>query len=133
MEPKLNYVEYQKALKGNRLTGLKCRDCGCVNAPPRMTCRKCSGTDMDIVELTGKGKIKTFTTIHVPSGARKPGQDIVIMVELTEGPWIMGNLGGIEPQAASMKLIGRPVKLNNVTPDTNCSLTGDAAPLFVLE
>ncbi len=132
MDLVLNFVDYQKALKENRLLGLKCRSCGNISSPPRMTCRKCAGTDLEIVELSGKGKIKTFTTVYVASGARPPGQDIVLMVELAEGPWIMGNLGGVEPQAASMALIGKPVKLNNVTPTTNCALTGDAAPLFVL-
>ena len=65
MEYKLTFKEYSEALKKNKLLGLKCNSCATVTVPPKMVCRKCASTDMDIVELSGKGKIETFTTVQV--------------------------------------------------------------------
>jgi len=134
MESKLTYTEYNKALKENRLPGLKCNTCGTINVPPRMTCRKCAGTAMEMVELTGKGKIKTFTVVHVTSGARQDeSPPIVVLVELDEGPWIMGNLGGFDFHLASMELIGKRVKMGDNTPKDSVSLKSDSVPLFIVD
>jgi uncharacterized protein len=134
MESKLAFTDYNKALKENRLLGLKCNSCGTINVPPRMTCRKCTDTDMEIVTLTGRGRIKTFTVVHVSSGARQEeSPPIVVLVELDEGPWIMGNLGGFDFHLASMELIGKQVKMGDNTPKDSDSLRGDSVPLFVLQ
>jgi uncharacterized OB-fold protein len=133
MECKLTFTEYNKALKGNHLLGLRCHDCGTINVPPRITCRKCAGTTMEIVELTGRGKIKTFTVVYVASGARQEKSPlIVVLVELDEGPWIMGNLGGIDFHLATMELIGKRVKMGDNTPENNDSFKGESVPLFML-
>ena len=65
MEYKLAFKEYNEALRQKKLLGLNCQDCGTITVPPKMACRKCTSPDMDIVELSGKGKIKTFTTVNV--------------------------------------------------------------------
>ena len=55
------------------------------------------------------------------------------IVELAEGPWIMGNLGEIDPADACMDLIGQPVKMsgNKVYPGDPYSADG-ARPVFCL-
>ncbi len=134
MQPKLTVREYSSALKENRLLGLKCLDCGEINIPPRMVCRNCGSLKMDIIQLSGRGKIVTFTCVHVPPESRH-GQPpyIIIMVELDEGPWLMANLSGIESDTASMELINKRVKMVAplVVPEKRPE-TG-VAPLFVLE
>ena len=134
MEQKLYFKDYNEALKQNKLLGLKCRACGALTVPPKMTCRQCAGYDMEIVEVKGSGKIRMFTTVFVGAeGWESEVPYIIVMVELEEGPWIMGNLEGIDPKTASMELIGKQVKMGNkVFPGDKYSAGESARPLFSL-
>ncbi len=114
MEYRLTSKNYYEALKQDKLLGLKCRSCGAVTVPPAMVCRQCAGADMEIVELKGGGKIRTFTTVFVAAEGRESEVPyIIVLVELDEGPWLMGNLDGIDPKLASMELIGKKVKMGH--------------------
>lgn len=132
MEPKLTFKEYNEALKQNKLLGLKCQDCSALTVPPKMACRKCTSPNMDVVELSGKGKIKTFTTVNVaPEGREEEVPYIIVLVELDEGPWIMGNLIATDPSNANMELIGKRVKMGHkVFPGDKYSAGDAASPLF---
>jgi len=134
MEQKLYFKDYSEALKQNKLLGLKCRSCGAITVPPKMVCRQCASPDMEIVEVKGSGKIRTFTTVFVGAEGRESEIPyIIVMVELEDGPWIMGNLEGIDPKQASMELIGRKVKMGNkVFPGDKYSAGEGARPLFSL-
>jgi uncharacterized OB-fold protein len=108
MDYKLTFNKYRDALKENRLLGLKCNQCEAYIAPPRKVCSECGSEDMEIISLSGKGEIQTFTVIFVPpEGFEAPF--VVAMVKLDEGPWVMGNLEGIEPNSVNMDIIGRRV------------------------
>ena len=136
MEYKLTFKGYNEALKENKLLGLKCQECGTITVPPKMVCRKCASPDMEIIELTGKGKIQTFTTCNVaPEGREDEVPYIIVLVELDEGPWIMGNLTGIDPATATVELIGKRVRMgdNKVFPGDKYSAGEGARPLFSLE
>jgi uncharacterized OB-fold protein len=53
--------------------GLKCKDCGIVTCPPRKVCSECGSENLDIVEMSGKGEIKSFTVCYaVPTGFTGP-------------------------------------------------------------
>jgi uncharacterized protein len=134
MQPVLTVKEYTAALKEKRLLGLKCLDCAAFNVPPRMVCRQCGSPNMEIVELSGKGKIVTFTCIHVPPEIRQ-GQPpyLVIMVELDEGPWLMANLSGIETDTASMELMDKRVRMVAPLIPVEKRPEIGVAPLFALE
>ena len=135
MDYKLTFNEYNQALKENRLLGLKCRQCGTITVPPKMVCRKCSSLELDIVEVNGQGTIKTFTTVFVAAEGREDEPPyIIVMVELDEGPWLMGNLAGVDPNKATMELIGKRVKMSHqVFPGDKYSAGDAARPLFSLE
>jgi uncharacterized OB-fold protein len=136
MEYKLTFKDYNEALKENKLLGLKCQECGTVTVPPKMVCRKCTSPNMEVVELTGKGKIQTFTTCNVaPEGREDEVPYVILLVELDEGPWIMGNLTGIDPKETTTELIGKKVKMGNskVFSGDKYSAGEGARPLFGLE
>ena len=136
MEYKLTFKDYNEALKENKLLGLKCQECGTVTVPPKMVCRKCTSPNMEVVELKGKGKIQTFTTCNVaPEGREDEVPYVILLVELDEGPWIMGNLTGIDPKTTTVELIGKRVKMggNKVFPGDKYSAGEGARPLFGLE
>ena len=135
MEYKLTFKDYSEALKKNKLLGLKCSSCGAITVPPKMVCRKCASSDMDIVELSGKGKIQTFTIINVaPEGREDEAPYFIVLTELDEGPWIMGNLEGIDPAEATMELIGKRVKMGHKVFSGDKYSAGEGArPLFSFE
>lgn len=135
MEHKLDFKQYNEALKQNKLLGLKCKQCGNITVPPKIACGNCSSTDLDIVELSGKGKVQTFTTVFVPPEGRDGECPyVIVLVELDEGPWIMGNLTGIDPNKVNMEIMGKQVKMGHaVFPGDKFSAGDGARPLFSLE
>jgi uncharacterized OB-fold protein len=134
MEQKLYFKDYNEALKQNKLLGLKCRACGAITIPPKMVCRQCGSPDMEITVVKSSGKIKTFTTVFVGAEGRESEVPyIIVIVELEEGPWIMGNLEGIDPKAVSTELIGKKVKMGNkVFPGDKYSAGESVRPIFSL-
>jgi uncharacterized OB-fold protein len=134
MEQKLYFKDYNEALKQNKILGLKCRACGSLTVPPKMACRQCASLDMEVVEVKGSGKIRTFTTVFVGAEGRESEVPyIVVIVELDEGPWLMGNLDGIDPKTASMEIIGQPVTMGNrVFPGDKYSAGESARPVFTM-
>jgi len=112
MDYKLTFKDYNKSLKKGKLLGLKCHKCGKVTCPPKMACQECGSTDMEVVKLMGSGKVVTFTVSYVPAEGR--GAEVpytVVMVQLDEGPWLMGNLTDVDPNKVKADLIGKPVQL----------------------
>jgi len=134
MEQKLYFKDYNEALKHNKLLGLKCRACGAITIPPKMACCQCASPDMEVIEVKSDGKIKTFTTVFVGAEGRESEVPyIIVIVELEQGPWLMGNLEGIDPKTVSMELIGKKVKMGiKVFPGDKYSAGESVSPLFSL-
>ena len=136
MEYKLTFKDFNEALKANKLLGLKCQDCGTITVPPKMVCRKCASPNLAVVELKGAGKIQTFTTCNVaPEGREDEIPYVILLVELDEGPWIMGNLTGTDPKTVTVAVIGKKVKMSDtkVFSGDKYSAGDSARPLFSLE
>jgi uncharacterized OB-fold protein len=132
MEYKLDFKKYSDALTKNRLLGLRCNECSQYTCPPKMTCQECGGLDLEIIQLSGKGEIRTFTqTFVAPQGRECEAPYTVVLVELEEGPWIAGNLIDISPDGVNMDLIGRKVKLGHkIFPGDPYSAGPAARPVF---
>ncbi len=135
MDYTLTFKEYSEALKENRLLGLKCRRCQATTAPPKMVCRECHSPELDIVQLSGGGVIQTYTTVFVAAeGRQEEVPYIIVIVELDEGPWIMGNLAGIDPEQVAMEIAGKRVTAGHrVFPGDKYSAGDCSSPLFILE
>lgn len=131
-EYKLTHKAYYDGLKKGKLLGLKCNECSNITCPPKMTCQECTGTNLEITELKGTGKIVTFTTSNVaPMGREVEAPYTIVIVELEEGAWIMGNLIDIDPAKVGMELIGRKVKAGfKVFPGDLYSAGEGTRPLF---
>ncbi len=134
MEYKLTFKEYSSSLKENKLLGLKCNDCETVTCPPQMVCQECASTNTEVVEMKGKGKIVTFTTSFIAAeGRESEAPYTIVMVELVEGPWIMGNLINGDPKEVNMDIIGKRVHLGHKVFLGDKYSNGEAArPLFRL-
>jgi uncharacterized protein len=134
MQHKLIFKDYNEALKQGRLLGLKCKTCGAITVPPKIVCRQCGSSDLSIVELKKSGKIITYTSVFVAAEGREAEVPyILVMVEMEDGPWILGNLEGIDPKTASMELIGKNVKMGSkVFVGDKYSAGESARPVFSL-
>lgn len=132
MDYPLEFRTYSDALKKGTLLGLRCRECGTLTCPPKMTCQHCRGRDLQVAEMRKSGTIRTFTTSYVvPLGREVEAPYTIVMVELDEGPWIAGNLIDIDPTRADMSLIGRRVVMGcKVFPGDRYSAGEAARPLF---
>jgi hypothetical protein len=71
--------------------------------------------------MSGRGTLETFTVVHRGQKGFPLGSPYVIaIVELAEGPRLMTNLVGIEPDPAKIR-IGMPVEVvfEDVTADVS--------------
>jgi hypothetical protein len=79
----------------SHLIGSKCRSCGEYFFPKRVFCAKCFLEDTEEVLLSRKGKLYTYTTVHVPMFGKvvmDRGEYCVGQVDLPEGPRIQTTL-----------------------------------------
>ena len=67
------------------LCGAKCPKCHMVNFPPRSVCPKCFSKVEELVELSGKGKLETFTIVHYESSVQALKPPYAIGVIKLEG------------------------------------------------
>ena len=89
----------------------RCRACGHRFFYPRAACPRCLSGDLEWVRASGRGTLHTFTVGHRGLRDFPLGTPYVIaIVELEEGPRLMTNLVGVEPDAARLR-IGMPVEV----------------------
>jgi uncharacterized protein len=90
-----------------RLMVQRCRDCGEAQLYGRAHCRRCRGAVV-WEEASGRGTVYSFTVIR--QNYVRPFRDlvpyVVALVDLEEGPRVMTNIVGCEPEAVR---IGMPV------------------------
>ncbi len=128
MNSGLTFTQYQTALAEGRLMALRCDKCGSHTLPPQGVCRQCGESGLSPVEIDKKGTIKTFTVIRVAAEGLTP-PFIVALVETASGAWAMGNLIGMEPDAADMSLIGKSVSIESQVVPGDTYALGDIRAL----
>jgi uncharacterized protein len=110
MEYKLTFVSWRQAMREGKLLGLKCNGCGFITCPPRKVCAECGSENQKIVELIGKGEIKSFTVCYaVPTGFTGPY--VVAVADLNEGSRVMGDVLDVDPEKIGMEVIGKKVQI----------------------
>ena len=59
-------------LEQGKVVGTKCKSCGLTFFPPRADCYKCLSSNMDWFEISGKGKLVTYSRLEYgPVGFEK--------------------------------------------------------------
>jgi uncharacterized OB-fold protein len=108
----LTYNEFKQGLSEGKLPGLRCAECGEGIVPPSAVCTACGSARLERESFGKKGSIRTFTVIRVgPEGFDAPY--VIAMVELDDGPWVVGNLDGIDAKQAGMELIDKKVTVGS--------------------
>jgi len=90
---------FYKFVTERKLMAAKCGKCGNMLLPPRPICTKCLSTDFKWAELKGRGKLLSYTVIHVsPVQFQSMAPYTVGIVELEDGPHLPGMIRGVEPE-----------------------------------
>lgn len=92
-----------------RLEAQKCKKCGMVLFPPRLICPECKGREFEDTKLAEKGKIFTYTIIHVPPHQFVDQAPFAVgIVELDDGVKLTGQI--VDCDFEDLK-IGQRVKI----------------------
>lgn len=99
-----------EAAAEERLLIQRCGACDAAVFFPRSVCPVCHDDALEWVDAAGIGTVYSYTVLH---RAGKPGWEadvpyVVALIELEEGPRMMGNLLNVEPAAVH---IGMPVRV----------------------
>ena len=68
-----------------KITAAKCPACGSITVPPRSTCPKCFSKITELVELSGKGTLVTYTVVHYDSSVQAVKPPYAVGVIKLEG------------------------------------------------
>ncbi len=86
-------ADFVHHLEEGKIMGTRCKNCEALNFPPRADCASCLSSDVEWVELSGKGKLVTYTTAHfAPVGFEDDAPYTLALVELEEGPRVLAHL-----------------------------------------
>jgi hypothetical protein len=90
------------------LIGTKCGECKTVYFPPRNVCPKCRRSSIGKIKpfkLSGKGKIYTYTVVHVaPKAFEDEVPYIIAIVKLEEGPFITSQIVDCKPEEVKINM-----------------------------
>ena len=92
-------LTWRKIPERYRLIGVKCENCGKYYFPQRTLCPKCRRKGkLKEVQISGRGKIYSHTTIHsAPTGFENQVPYVIAIVELEEGARVLGQIVDCEP------------------------------------
>ncbi|PQP35344.1 transcriptional regulator [Desulfobacteraceae bacterium SEEP-SAG9] len=108
-------ISYEQFLDEDKLMGSKCNQCGAVFTPPRPICIQCHSSDMEWLEMQGRGKLAGFTCITVgPSFMIEEGYDrnnpyCVGVVELDEGTRVDARIEDVDASKPETIKVGMPL------------------------
>jgi len=99
--------QFYKHIAQGKLLGGKCKKCGKIHFPPRPLCDNCFSKEFEWIELPKKGKLLTYTIIHVaPAQFQEMAPYAVGIVQLEKDIKIPGMIKDIvlEQIKVGMKL-----------------------------
>ena len=89
-------AQFYKYLAESKLMAGKCLKCGKIHLPPRPLCGNCYGQNFEWIEVSGKGKLLTYTVIHVASPQFQTLAPYAVgIVQLENGLKIPGMISGV--------------------------------------
>jgi len=108
---------YKFLSQGKLMTG-KCLKCGKIHLPPRPLCDNCYNTQFEWMSISNKGKLLTYTVIHIaPTQFQNLAPYAIGILELDHGIKIPGIIQDIPHEQLKMDMT-----LNvNFNPDSTVS------------
>lgn len=89
--------QFYKNINQGKLLSAKCRKCGKVHLPPRPVCDSCYSKDFDWTAVPARGKLLTYTVIHIaPAQFQSMAPYAMGIVQLENGLRIPGMIRGVQ-------------------------------------
>ncbi len=103
-------LPFWEAASEHRLVVQRCTACQHLRHPPAPVCPECRSADSDWRQLSGRGEVYTYTSVHRPiaAGQELPFVVAVIALEDAGGLRMISNVVGVSPDEVE---IGLPVEL----------------------
>lgn len=110
--------QFCKWASQGKLMGGRCRKCSKIHFPPRPLCDGCLSNEFDWTEVPTKGKLLTYTIIHVAPAQFQPMAPYAVgIVQLGDGLRLPGMIRDV---ASEQIKIGMPLKIAfEACPQTN--------------
>ena len=109
-------IAYERYLKEEKLMGSRCKKCNARYVPPRSICVGCYSSDMEWVQMKGKGRLAAFTCISVAppfmieQGYNRKNPYISGVVELEEGGRGDARIEGVDAGKPEEIKVGMPLE-----------------------
>jgi uncharacterized OB-fold protein len=118
---------FWQAARNHQLALPRCNRCGKFWFPPSCLCPHCLSHDTGWQEVTGHGRVHSFVVFHRVYHPAFEVPYVVAVVELDEGPRLLSNVVGVEPQRirCGMRVV---VKFEDRSPEISVPKFSSAEP-----
>jgi uncharacterized OB-fold protein len=96
--------EFYAFLARGELRLQRCATCGSWRHPPRHRCALCGSVDATWEPATGRGRVFSWTVTHRAVDPAFTPPYAILVVELEEGPRLVGNLRDLDPSGLVLDL-----------------------------
>ena len=117
---------FWQALAAGRLVVQRCDGCSALRHPPQPMCPSCGSLEAGVQEVTGRGRVHSYTVHHHPPIPGFESPYAVVLVDLEEGVRMVVN---VPAQQIGRLEIGRSITIQIEEPAPGSYLpVGDLAP-----
>ncbi len=107
-QPDAHTQAFWDACRESRLEVSACEDCDHLFLPPGPCCPQCWSTSLTTREVSGSGSVYSYVVYRRTYHPGLPAPYVVALVALDEGPRMISNIVGCEPEAVEVDM---PVRL----------------------
>jgi uncharacterized OB-fold protein len=97
-------AEFYGYLARGELRLQRCASCGGWRHPPRHRCAACGSVEASWEPARGRGRLFSWTVTHRPVDPAFEPPYVIAVLELEEGPRLVGNVRGLEPADLALDL-----------------------------
>jgi uncharacterized OB-fold protein len=94
------------SIRAHRLSIQRCQSCFWFNHPPDLICASCGSEHLAYVEVSGRGRLYSYTTVHDPPapGFHNLVPFLIGVVELIEQPRLLMVTNLVEMERVDVRL-----------------------------
>lgn len=94
LSPCTRVAAFAEHLRAGQLMASRCKDCGQRAFPPRADCERCLSPEFEWLEISGRGRLLTWSRIDAaPAGFEAYAPYVVAVLELADGGRALAWLG----------------------------------------